>query len=128
MMKKELVKETQDVKTNTLSYPVSGKTYNYFDDGKIKPSRRMDVIITEIIPFSEIDKETLDDWKDHVEDYYWLYAKETDFFIKGNLKVYNDKIEKIIFVRTFDDGWFSIGPWGGKLDVDGSLNAWLNNQ
>ena len=36
---------------NTLLCPVLGQTYNYFDDGKIKPSRRMEVVITEIIPF-----------------------------------------------------------------------------
>ena len=44
---------------NVLLCPVLGQTYNYFDDGKIKPSRRMEVVITEIIPFSEIDEETL---------------------------------------------------------------------
>ena len=37
-------------------------------------------------------------------------------------------IEKIIFVRTVknNDGWFSLGFWGGRLDIDGSLNAILN--
>ena len=113
---------------NVLLCPVLGQTYNYFDDGKIRPSRRMEVVITEIIPFSEIDLETLNYWKEEVEECDWLYAKETDFFVKGDLKVSDDKIEKIIFVRTINNnnGWFSLGWWGGRLDIDGSLNALLN--
>lgn len=113
---------------NTVLCPVLGQTYNYFDDGKIKPSRRMRVTITEIIPFSEIDEETLNDWKKEVEQCDWLYAKETDYFVKSDLKVSDNKTEKIIFVRTINnnDGWFSLGWWGGRLDIDGSLNALLN--
>jgi hypothetical protein len=108
--------------------PILGKKYNYFDDGKIKPSRRMEVIITGVIPFDEIDLETLNDWKEEVEECDWLYAKETDFFIKGDLKVFDDKIEKIIFVRTTNnsEGWFSLGYWAGRLDIDGSLNNLLS--
>ena len=53
---------------NTLLCPVLGQTYNYFDDGKIRPSRRMEVVITEIIPFNEIDAETLESWKEEVEE------------------------------------------------------------
>ena len=60
----------------------------------------MDVVITEIIPFAEIDEETLSDWKEEVEECDWLYAKETDYFVKADLKVSDDKIEKIIFVLT----------------------------
>lgn len=44
---------------NMLLCPVLGQKYNYFHDGKIRISRRMEVKITEIIPFSEIDLETL---------------------------------------------------------------------
>jgi hypothetical protein len=110
--------------------PVLGQTYNYFDDGKIKKIRRMEVVITEIIPFNKIDEETLNDWKQEVEECHWLYAKETDFFVKADLKVSNDKIEKIIFVRTINNnnGWFSLGWWGGRLDIDGSLNDALLNR
>ena len=123
----ELKNETPTI-GNTLLCPVLGQKYNYFDDGKIKPSRRMEVVITEIIPFNEIDGETLNDWKQEVEKCHWLYAKETDFFVKADLKISDDKIEKIIFVRTVNnnDGWFSLGWWGGRLDIDGSLNALLN--
>jgi len=114
---------------NATFCPVLGKTYNYFDDGKIKLSRRAEVVITDIIPFNEIDKETLNDWKQEVKDCYWLYAKETDFFVKADLKVSDNQIEKIIFVRTIkNNGWFSLGWWGGRLDIDGSLNALLNGK
>lgn len=61
---------------NTLLCPVLGQTYNYFDDGKISPSRRMEVVITEIIPFNEIDAETLEYWKEEVEECNWLTQKK----------------------------------------------------
>lgn len=98
------------------------KTYNYFDDGKIKESRRMPVIIEETIPFNMIDSETLEIWKDEVEDCYWLYAKETDYFIKGRLELSDMREEIVYFVRTLNNGWFSLGFWGGRLDLDGSLS------
>lgn len=104
------------------------KTYDYFDDGKIRESRRMPVTIKEIIPFDKIDEETLSLWEEEVEECDWLYAKQTDFFIKGKLKLGDDKNEDVIFVRTINnnDGWFSMGWWGGRLDVDGSLAGLLN--
>lgn len=104
------------------------KTYDYFDDGKIKESRRMEVVITEIIPFDKIDSETLELWEEEVSECDWLYAKETDCFVKADLKVSDDKIEKIIFVRTINnnDGWFSLGQWGGRLDIDGKLKESLD--
>lgn len=103
------------------------KTYNYFDDGKITQSRMIPVIITEIIPFDKIDEETLEFWKEEVKEIDWVYAKETDYFIKGNLMIGRDRIEEVIFVRTINnnDGWFSMGEWGGRLDVDGSLTEYL---
>lgn len=30
--------------------------------------------------------------------------------------------DEIIFVRTKNDGWFSLGFCAGRLDIDGSLN------
>ena len=98
-----------------------GKTYNYFDDGKIKESRKSPVIITHIIPFNKIGKRILKQWEEEAEDCDWLYEKETDFFIKGDLYVTETQIEKIVFVRASRNGWFSLGWWGGSLDVDGSL-------
>lgn len=94
-----------------------GKTYNVFDDGKIKESRLYKVTIQEIISFSNIDKDTLQQWEGEVEDGEWLYAAQTDFFIK----TWNGK-DVETFVRTIDGGWFSMGSLcSGRLDVDGSL-------
>jgi hypothetical protein len=106
------------------------KIYNYFDDGKIKESRRLSVLITEIIPFDKIDIDTLKLWESEVETCYWLYSKETDFFIKGILKITEKKNEEIYFVRTTDNnpGWFSLGHWAGRLDIDNSLLKSYTNQ
>jgi len=110
-------------KNNNL--PVVGNTYTYYDDGKIKPSRRMKVMITEIIPFKTIDPETLTLWKEESERCDWLYAKETDYFILADLKTNEKDIEKVIFVRHRNNNWFSLGWWGGLLDIDGSLDMGL---
>ena len=103
-----------------------GKTYDYFDDGKIRPSRRYKVKITEIIPFDDVtDKPTLTHWKEEVKTCHWLFAKTTDYFILGDLDL-EDKIEKIEFVRTKQNTWFSLGWWGGDLDHDGKLLKIMN--
>ncbi len=100
-----------------------GKTYNVFDDGKIKESRRYEVKVTEIVKFKDIDKDTLEQWKEEVKECYWLYAKTTDYFIK----TWNgDDTET--FVRTKDGGWFSMGfMCSGRLDTDGSLTKRSND-
>ena len=102
------------------------KVYAYYDDGKIRESRKHNVTITDIIPFDKIDDDTLSIWKEEVEYCDWLYEKETDFFLKGNLEIGNNEIEIIYFVRSLHDGWFSLGLWGGRLDFDGSLTEKLN--
>lgn len=97
-----------------------GETYNYFDDGKIKETRKMPVTITAITPFNKIGKRVLKQWVEEVEECDWLYANETDYFIKGDLHISEGKVEKVVFVRTLKNEWFSLGWWGGVLDVDGS--------
>lgn len=96
---------------------IVGKTYSYFDDGKIRNSREYPCIITAVIPFNQIDEDTLALWKEEVEECYWLYAKETDFFVKAAL-IFPKGIEKVVFVRTKKDTWFSLGWWGGLLDTE----------
>jgi RimJ/RimL family protein N-acetyltransferase len=96
--------------------PELDKEYHAFDDGKVKPSRHSIATVTKIIPFAEADAELLDDWRQNVEESYWLYAPETDYFIRA---AYDDTIEH--FVRTTDGGWFSIGWFGARLDVTGQL-------
>ena len=73
---------------NTTPYklqpvPEVGKEYNAFDDGKIRPSRLEVVKIVELIPFDKADEELINEWKQNVEECYWLYAPETDYFAKG---------------------------------------------
>lgn len=97
--------------------PEVGKKYHAFDDGKIRPSRCSIVKIIEVIPFVVVNhKVFLEWWQQEVEDCYWLYAKETDYFVKAEC---SDRIS--YFVRTKDGGWFSLGWFGARLDIDGSL-------
>lgn len=99
--------------------PEVGKEYHVFDDGKIKPSRHHIVTITEVCPFKECDDNKLmSDWAEEVTDCYWLYANETDYFVKATA-VYSENPQ--YFVRTKDGGWFSLGFFGARLDIDGSL-------
>ena len=103
--------------------PIINKTYHSFNDGKIRPSRRSKVVIKEVIPYKEIDQETLSIWKKEVSVCDWLFRETTDYFVKAED---DDEIGggTLIYVRTKNDGWFSLGFWGGgRLDIDGSLNA-----
>ena len=106
--------------------PILNKTYYFFDDGKIRPSRRSMVVIKENIPFNEIDQETLAKWEKEVNQCDWLYRETTDYFVKAEAsEEVNENVidETLIFVRSKNDGWFSLGFWGGRLDIDGTLNA-----
>lgn len=109
---------------NTTPYkeqpvPEASKEYHVFDDGKIKPSRHSIVRVIEVVPFAEVrQEELLEEWRQDVMDCYWLYAPETDYFIKAE---YDDEEEPAYFVRTKDGGWFSLGFFGARLDTDGSL-------
>ena len=108
--------------------PIIGKAYHYFDDGKIKLSRRGEVVVTEVIAFKDIDQNTLNYWQAEVEECDWLYAPKTDFFVKAESTLFDSPFHDIIFVRTKDDDWFSFGFLAGRLDIDGSLNEQLNKQ
>ena len=109
---------------NRQPVPEVGKEYHAFDDGKIKPSRHSIVRITEIVPFTAVNNKVfLEEWQQEVEDCYWLYAKETDYFVKAE---WDD--ETSYFVRTKDGGWFSLGWFGARLDIDGSLYEKMKEQ
>ena len=101
--------------------PELGKTYTSFDDGKINSSRAFGVIIQKIIPFKDITKEVLGIWQEEVDTCTWLYAKQTDFFIEGELSIGEGDTTQVFYVRTHEGEWFSLGYWAGKLDVDGNL-------
>ena len=101
--------------------PEVGKTYDCFDDGKIKESRKYQVTIDCVVSFDRIDPKTLKNWKEQVENCHWLYAKETDYFVFATSNQ-DGQDEQECFVRTVDGDWFGIGKWFGMgaLDVDGS--------
>lgn len=103
--------ERQDV-------PEVNKEYHTFDDGKISPSRHAITKVLEVIPFEIAEPWLVESWKKNVEECYWLYDKETDYFIKTE---FEDEEDPSYFVRTTDGGWFSIGWWGARLDVTGKL-------
>lgn len=115
--------------------PILGKTYNHYDDGIINEIHKYDSTITEIIPFDEIDEDIFFLWEAELKESNNLYNTKTDYFIKANLKI-NDTVTietiyvKIIYVRDQFDGWFSLGFWAGRLDIDGQLTELidLNNK
>jgi len=109
--------------------PEINKEYNHFDDGKINRSRQCNVRINEVIPFDKIDEETLTEWESEVTHCDWLYKKQTDMFIKATLYPETEDAEEIVYVRTKQDDWFSMGGMfsAGTLDVDGSLLKYIED-
>lgn len=107
--------------------PIKNKEYNCFDGGIISQNRMYKVLIKEIIPFNKIDKETLELWKNEAKKFYWIYSKETDYFVKGILL---SKHDKVIFVRRFDGKWFGFSDnwWNGLLDINGKMTKQINRQ
>ena len=110
--------------------PELNKEYHIFDDGKIRPYRHYIAKIVEIIPFDKCeDKNLIEAWKEHSQQSWWLFEKETDYFIKAT-SLYDKN--PLYFARTQDGGWFSIDYpdiWmGTRLDIDGSLYKILVEQ
>lgn len=114
--------------------PEIGKTYNFYDDGKITFSRQYKCAILDVIPFKKIAKRQKQQWRQIVNKHPWLFKSETDYFILGEIK---DSIDpNHIFFRTIDNNWFSTSfefvanneidirdtfCVGGLLDVDGTI-------
>ena len=119
------------------------KYYHFWDDGKISSSRHYICRIEQIITSEEaksltvkvpewdydnnknnyIDISLYDHWRNEVYNCDWLYAEDTDYFIKASCPQYDDN--ELWFVRTKDGGWFSMdieSSWqAGRLDIDGSI-------
>lgn len=96
------------------------KKYDCYDDGKITESRKYQVLITNIIPFEEADKDLIKAWKIAVADYYWLFATKTDYFIFAvSYEWWYPQVE--IFARTIDGGWFGLGEWNNSEQC---FNSW----
>ena len=135
--------------------PIIGKSYEFYDDGKITPSRRSTATVLEVLspeeaksvmfpiyvceesdmipttvvtegedPIGEISLYTV--WLQNVMEHDWVFATETDCFIKCSIPKYDEY--PIWFVRTIEGNWFSldIQHWqGGLLDVDNHLTEEL---
>ena len=101
--------------------PILGKTYNHYDDGKIKESRLMKSVVTGISEFN--DKLLSQEDKEDIVECGFLYSENTDYVIEADLYIDEDDIVKVKYVRTLDGEWFSLGWWAGLLDVDNSLTV-----
>lgn len=106
--------------------PVVGKQYNHYDDGKIRPSRHSVVKVTHVIPYNEVDDKLKMFISSEQEECDWLYAPKTDFVVFAEtINQDNPLTKEQIYIRTKDNGWFSISIEtyldGGRLDIDHTL-------
>ena len=111
------------MKTKIDKVPEVGKTYNFFDDGKISYSRLYTVYVVRVIPFSECSDEEKSEWEETSSECDWLFANRTDYLVFTE----NGEAGSAIFARTIGGGWFSLGLFmnSGRLDIDGALTKWL---
>lgn len=100
--------------------PEVGKKYYAYDDGKIRPSREYEVVILETVSYKALPRKLKKIWQSEVISAHWLYATESDFFVKA--ESLEDK-EPYWFCRTKDGGWFGFGKFldCGRLDITGEL-------
>lgn len=129
--------------------PEVGKYYHFWDDGKVSPGRHYICRVEELIPkdnAKEIEvtipdwdydhkvdysyqTDLLSHWKKEVEYCDWLYADDTDFFVRISVPRYDD--DYLYAVRTKYGEWFTLdvqSSWqGGRLDVDGSIYERVKN-
>ena len=109
--------------------PQVGEVRHFFDDGKMSESRHYIATITKVIPYKKAPQKLKKIWKKERRRCYWIYAYETDYFIKASIPEYDKK--PIWFVRTKDGGWFSIDYMGwlmsGRLmGADFNYEEWKN--
>lgn len=131
--------------------PIIGNQYHFFDDGKISESRHyIATVLEKITPEqakdiymnyqgTETSVSLYTIWREEIDSHRqgntfkvltsgsmeegapWLYAEETDYFIKCSIPVYDEN--DVWFVRTINGEWFSlntVGTWmAGGLDVSG---------
>lgn len=106
--------------------PEVGKVYNFYDDGKVRPSRHELVTITDIKKFDDVDSDIKKIIEDEQKERFWLYKPQTDYVIFGETNM-DMPDPNYMFIRTKDDGWFGVGKsWAdGRLDVDRKLTEQL---
>lgn len=105
-------------------FPEIGKVYYAYNDGKIKISREMEIIVTDIIDIDKLSIEEKVLWKRSIDEYYWLYDRECTEFIVGYYSQH-----KFIFARTQHNSWFSFNQdlLDAELDVTGELHKIAHN-
>lgn len=122
-----------------MKIPEIGKTYKFYDDGKVRTSRQYDAIVLDVIT-KENARETLVKWFDpefcimSARELYdvwleetvltdWIFAEDTDYLVECDIPDYDEN--HIWFARTKEGGWFSMniqsGWQGGLLDVTNKL-------
>lgn len=135
------------------SIPDIGKTYMFYDDGKISKSRQNKAKVLRVITKKDAEKVSFptyydDDfnlttikqdaepigsvslynkWLLSKKECDWIFANDTDCFIECSIPEYDE--DTIWFARTKSEGWFSMdiqNEWqGGRLDVSGELTKML---
>ena len=113
---------------NTLNINVGDILYHY-DDGKIKLSRQSKVIITKIVEYKDIDKETKALFEEIIKDEFnnQFYLLNTSHFIFAETFNTKDK-ETYIYVQykdNWNNGWFSFNSSfsDGELDISNKLTS-----
>ncbi len=136
--------------------PEIGKTYKFYDDGKVSYSRQYDATVLRIISKEEAksimfplywdywrrsktthindagilnEKKSLYDvWKEEVAEDDSTYNTFTDCFVECSIPEYDD--DTIWFVRATNNGWFSLdiqSDWqSGRLDIDNHITEDLD--
>jgi hypothetical protein len=102
--------------------PEPGRSYDYYDDGKVRPGRKDRCTVTAVTPFATAPGEVRHAWEQEKIGCPHLYAGATDFFVRGTL---SDAGETVWFARCAQGGWFGFGNYmyDGRLDVDGRLGV-----
>lgn len=101
-----------------------GDKLPYFDNGVITDNNMEIVTITKVTPFDEMNTATIVRWKHEVNEFPYLYNKNTDYFIEA---IVEELDETLLFVRTSNGEWFSFDNqiWDGRLDYNGTLTEKL---
>lgn len=108
------------------SVPEKGKTYHFFDDGKIGFSRHYLATVEKVVPMKYVRKKMRRlyiAWVHAAISCYWVYAAKSDYAVKCSIEKFDDN--PIWFFRTKNGGWFSIDYpnfWmSGELDITGEF-------
>lgn len=122
---------TPETPGNMDPLPDIGQAYYAYEDGKIRRSREYKVVIQGYKRMWRMPKTFRKAWKKHVSEYYWVYAKKTDYIIKAWV-LEGHKNCFCYFVRTPGGHWYSmqyecdyfIGNLA--LDITGENHNWLD--